>query len=167
MRMALLLMTLSFTAVSTTSRASEATDAVKAQAEEVSKAVLQGDYKKLADMTHPKIVTQLGGKEQLVEITEKAVQNMKTLGLEMKEITLGNPEEPVEANKQLYTVVPFTLTLTKMKEEIKKESFYIAVSENGGKKWTFLDGSQLGTDTVKTFLPDFPSTLKLPTPKKK
>jgi hypothetical protein len=167
MRMASLLMALLFTAAQNSGFASDATDAAKAQAEEISQAVVRGDYKKLADLTHPKIVTQIGGKEQLMEVSEKAVQSMKTLGVEMKGIKVGDPVEPVESNKELYTVIPFTLSLSKTGEAIEKESFYIAVSSNGGKKWTFVDGGQLGTDNVKQILPDFPSGLKLPVIKKK
>lgn len=166
MRMASLLMALLFTAMNS-GFASEATDAAKAQAEEISQAVVRGDYKKLADMTHPKIVAQVGGKEQLMEVSEKAVQSMKTLGVEVKGIKVGDPVEPVESNKELYTVVPFTLSLSQAGEAVEKESFYIAVSSNGGKKWSFVDGGQLGADNVKQFLPDFPSELKLPVIKKK
>ena len=167
MRSASILMALAFSISPRPLPASDATDAAKAQAEEMSQAVVRGDFKKLADLTHPKIVSQVGGKEQLAEISEKAVQSMKTLGLELKAIKVGTPADPVEANMELYTVVPFTLTLTKMKEEMEKESYYIAVSSNGGKKWTFLDGSQLTVDNVKQILPDFPSALMLPTVKKK
>jgi hypothetical protein len=165
--MAMLFMALLATANAGSTMASDATDAIKTQAEEVSQAVIKGDFKKLADMTHPKIVSQLGGKEQLIDASEKAMQSMKSLGFELKGISVGTALEPVESNKELYSVIPFSISLTKIKEEITRESFYIAVSSDKGKKWTFLDGSQLSETNIKQVLPDFPSDLKLPMLKKK
>src|SRR5690349_17467306 len=66
---------------------------VKQKAGEVGQAFLSGDYGKVADLTYPKIVEQLGGREKMVATTDAEMKKLKAKGISFKSYAAKDPGE--------------------------------------------------------------------------
>ena len=136
---------------------------LKAQAEACSRAFVEGDYERLTDYTHTKIVEMAGGREKMVEFVRKGVAEMKADGFEPLSYVTSEPTQVIEVGGQTYAVVPARLRLRAKETVYVSESFLLGVSDDGGKTWKFVSGS-VDPSTLKTLLPDEAVTkLKLPT----
>jgi hypothetical protein len=149
-------------------RADDKVDISKAeeQARAVGKAVLDGDFAKVADLTHPKIVEFMGGKDKMVEQTKAAMAKLKEQGITFKGYTIGKLGEPVIDGKTAYLVVPTTVEMAAPATKIEAESYLLGVTTDGGKTWTFVDGAGLANaEMKKKVFPTLPEGLTLPAPK--
>ena len=87
----------------------------------------------------------------------------KILGAEMSE-----PKEVVTAGDKKFAIVPMVVRVQVPTGALRSKSFLIAVSEDRGKTWTFVDSAGLVSEPGKEreklaqILPDFPSRLRLP-----
>ena len=70
------------------------------------------------------------------------------------------PEGVVKGGKDLFAVVPTTLSMTIKDSKIKQDGYLVAVSNDGGTKWTFITGEDRAK--LKEILPNLPDELKLP-----
>jgi hypothetical protein len=133
----------------------------KAKAEEVQTALVKGEFEKLVDLTHPKAVELLGGKEKMVAKMTKEIKEMETKGFGFKSVKISDPSDPVQMGKQLYLLVPFSLELKAPNARIITKSSLVGVSEDGGKTWVFVDITP-GRDKIKEVLPNLPDSLVFP-----
>jgi hypothetical protein len=151
--------------VSGPARADEKVDTSKVRdlAETVGKAVLDNDFAKVADLTHPKIVEIMGGKDKMVEKTGEVMAGLKAQGLAFSKYTVGKVGNPVVDGKTAYIVVPTTIVLTAPTMKIESESYLLGISTDGGKTWRFADGAGLSNPTLRDkVFPSLPAALKLP-----
>lgn len=136
------------------------------QAEEVKKAILGGDYAKMADLTHPKVIEVMGGKDKMVAATKAVMDQMKAQQIEIKSYTIDKPGAPVVDGQTAYVVLPTRMEMTAPKTKVLSESYLLGTSTDAGKSWTFVDGTGLAQGPVRdTILPNLPKDLKLPEPK--
>jgi len=143
----------------------EAAGQLRAQAEECVRAFMENDFERLAFYTHPKVVEIVGGRERMVAFLRKGVEEMKAEGFETLSYTPGAPTQVLRLGRQTYAVVPATLRMRAPKGVLVSESFMIAVSDDGGRRWTFVSGSGAEPAKLKVLFPAAASRLKLPTPK--
>lgn len=135
---------------------------LRTQAEECNRAFIEGDFGRLADLTHPKLVTLLGGREKLVEYLRKSVAEMKADGFEPLSYAPSEPTHVVRAGRETYAVVPATLRARTEEGVLVSESFMIAVSADGGKNWKFVSGSSATPGQLRTLFPGVARRLRLP-----
>ena len=146
-------------------RADERVDTSKVRdlADAVGKAVLDNDYAKVADLTYPKIVEVMGGKETMVERTGAVMADLKAKGVSFSKYTVGKVGEPVVDGKTAYVVVPTTILMTGPDVKIESENYLLGISTDGGKSWTFADGAGLSNPALRDkVFPSLPAALKLP-----
>jgi hypothetical protein len=91
---------------------------------------------------------------------------MKQFGAEIQKITIGDPSKIVSYKKQLQTTLPQTTEIKFMASKVFMESTLIAVSEDKGAHWYFVDTSVYRGDKVKNALPDLSPELVIPPMKK-
>ncbi len=139
----------------------ETKKAVKALAEKVGTATLKEDYDTLFDLTHPKVVEPLGGKEKFVEATKGVMKKMKDAGIAFTSFKIGEPTDPVRGGKEVFVVVPTTAELDTPKGKATATSYLLGVSADNGKTWRFVDGAAGAAETRKMF-PDLPKSVTLP-----
>lgn len=161
-RIAVIVMFFGF-AAGTSARADndEMKKAAKAQAEKAQTAVMKGDAETLIDLTHPKLVEQLGGRDKAITATRSGVKMYKDKGLEIKAAKVGDPSDPVQGGKELYIVVPTTTEMTTPQGKAVSQGYMVGVSADGGKMWRFVHGA-LDAEKVRKLLPDIPEKLVLP-----
>jgi hypothetical protein len=133
----------------------------KAQAEVIQTALIQGDFGKVADLTHPKIVEAGGGKDRMVAMMAAGTKEMKEQGIEFKAMTVLEPSEPVPAGKELYIVVPFILEMSGSGQRFQTKAAIVGISGDGGKTWSFVDTTP-GRDALKKVFPNLPDSLDIP-----
>src|SRR5262249_35112704 len=107
------------------------------------KAVLAGEHAKVVELTHPKVVEAMGGKEKMIEAIEKIMSAMKAQGIAIKSHTIGKPEEPVVDGKSAFVVLPTKLEMTAPQTKIAVESYLLGFTTDNGKSWLFVDGAGL------------------------
>ena len=152
-RLALLLVTLLPAAAFSQAQLDAAAAAqLKEQAEACSRAFIEGDYERLADYTHPKVVELTGGREKMAEFVRKGMAEMKADGLEPLTYVTSEPTQVLKVGEQTYAVVPARLRLRAKETVFVSESFMLGVSGDGGKTWKFVSGN-VDPATLKTLLP--------------
>jgi hypothetical protein len=138
--------------------------AAKAKVQALNDATIGGDYDKVADLTHPKIIQMAGCRDKLIDIIENSMEEMKQKGIVLESSKVGEPSEIVKQGDEIYIIVPFDLTM-KFRDGMRTSSAYvIGVSTDEGKKWAFVNASS--GDNIKEILPNLPEKLKLPGVKK-
>ncbi|QIE58203.1 hypothetical protein G5B37_01065 [Rasiella rasia] len=125
-------------------------------------AIKRGDFETLADYTYPYIIELMGGRDTMISLTENATTQMKQQGIDFKTVVLGKPAEIYKAGEELHCLVPQTIELTTPQGIIVNKSYLLAVSSNNGKRWYFIDATQLTDENVLDIFPNFNSNLKIP-----
>ena len=137
------------------------TQIVKGKAAEINNALIKGDYGKVADLTHPKVIEMAGGRQKMIAAMEAGTKEMKAKGLEISSCQIGVPSDPVKSESDLFVVVPFELEMKVPGGKARQGSFVIGVSGDMGKSWVFVNGD-VDVNQLKQVLPTLPNGLKLP-----
>lgn len=133
----------------------------KAGAEEIQSALVKGDYATVADLTHPRIVEGMGGREKMLEVMTRGLDEMKAGGVEIISVKVLDPAAPVKGGSETYIFVPFDLEMKAPGKRISSRGGLVGVTGDGGKTWKFIDTSP-GRAALKKALPDLPDSLEFP-----
>ena len=131
-------------------------DLVKRKAEELAKATIAGNFAVVIDMTYPKIVEMMGGREKAISLVETGIKTMKENGASMAGFRIGDPSEFKTGGSDLFTVIPTEVDVKLPDSKLTGKSFLVGVSSDQGKTWFFADGAQLNEESVKAMFPKFP-----------
>jgi hypothetical protein len=137
---------------------------VKEKVNVMNDAKLKGDYSKLADLMHARVIQSMGGKENMIAQTDKMMKMMKKDGIEFKSFKLGEPSAIVKQGTDLYIYVPNEMTITIKGGKLIQQNYVVGVSPDQGKSWTFAETDSTGR--IKKIFPNLPNELKLPDTKK-
>lgn len=145
------------------SSAQESKIVIKERAMEVANATVNSDWETVIEYTYPKITQAMGGIEQMQEAIANSMQLQKIV---FESVEIGEPSDVYKTgDDNLFSIVPQTIFLKMPNGRVKTESYLLAVSENRGQKWYFIDTSQLTMDNIKSMLPNYNMDLIIP-PKK-
>jgi hypothetical protein len=153
-----------FFALVSVAGASELTDRIRAEAQACADALFSGDYGALIARTHPKIVAEMGGREQAVAAVEQGVASMFAEGVTIEGVTIGQPSAPVASGALVALFVPQTIILKSPQGRFRKPGHLLAVSEDGGGSWSFIDCSQLDAHSLQQYFPELADRINLPPP---
>ena len=134
---------------------------VKGKVEELNKALLKEEFGKVVDLTYPKVVKMMGGREKMISVMRAGFKDRKARGFTLRSFKVDTPSELVAAGPDLFVVVPFLLEIKAPGGRILQKGFVIGVSSNRGKSWTFVTADQ-DVKQLKKILPNLPEQLKLP-----
>lgn len=156
------LLGLSLALISVAAAAQPMTSTIKAQAADMARAVLAKDLNKMVKYLPPKLVEASGGMAKMMQARDTVNKYMTQFGAEIKHVNIGNPGPIVTYKNQLQTTLPQTTELKVMNSTIVAESTLIAISEDKGKNWYFVDTSIYGGKKLQTALPDLSPDLVIP-----
>jgi hypothetical protein len=139
---------------------------IKTQAMEMAKAVLAKDVDKLVKYMHPKIIESAGGRDKLLMARDTVNKYMQQFGAEIKKVTIGNPAAVINYKNELQTTLPQTTEMKVMASSILVESTLVAISEDKGVNWYFIDTSIYRAEKLKKSLPNLSPDLVIPPMKK-
>lgn len=126
---------------------------IKRDAEVTAKSVLDSDFKTLIDHTYPPSVERAGGKEKMIEAAEYAATIIKSKGITVLKVVVGEPRDIIRIDKVLYSVVPQKVVLKSDGKTVYYTSSLLGISQNGGVSWYFVDAGNMNDEKLKA---DFP-----------
>ncbi len=127
--------------------------------------MLRLDHARMADLSHPKLVIQMGGKDKYVKRLNEMAAEFKNDGFNMYDMKLSTPAEIAEQGSEYYSVVPYTLFMSGPEnKKCELPTYLIGHSTDWGGSWKFIDGSGIAGDRkkLKMVIPNFPDSLALP-----
>jgi hypothetical protein len=126
-------------------------------------AFMNSEYKTLVKYTYPKVVQMMGGEQQMINIVDKSISEMKEQGYSFKSVQIGLTNQRVKAGKEIHALVLQTLVMSVPGGSITAPSYLLAISANGGKQWHFVDTAPLNDKAkLKAIFPYFNLALKIP-----
>lgn len=135
---------------------------LRLRATENGDAIIRGDFNRVVDLTYPKLVELIGGRERMVSLLEKGRREMKAQGNEYISVSIHQPQELVTIGIRTFAIVPFSLKLKASGGTLVQEAFLIGISGDKGHAWTFIDGTNLDEEKLKALLPDAAGKIRLP-----
>ncbi|MDB5139140.1 MAG: hypothetical protein JWR12_1056 [Mucilaginibacter sp.] len=108
---------------------------IKKQAEEYSEAMIKHDYNRWIYLMYPKELTITGGRDSFLNI-QRRIEKSGTA--KIKAIIVGHEGNIVREGKRLFCMLNDTLYMTGA-FNIKGHVDMIALSEDNGKRWYFID----------------------------
>jgi hypothetical protein len=135
---------------------------VKARAEETLNSFLTGDHQKQIDLTYPKLVELMGGREKMISTVVEQMAGMKAQGFEPISTSVDVPKEIVSGDSQLFAIVPYILKMKTPKGVLTQQSYMLAISDKDSVKWTFIDITSLDETQLKTVVPGVVGKLTFP-----
>jgi len=136
--------------------------AIKAAAIEMGNALVKKNSDQFLFYMHPSMFKLAGGKEKLRVISDSALKVFEQFGGKVSRINYGNPSQIIAYKKTLQSVISQTTTLTSFIGDAELSSSLIAISNNNGKSWTFIDTNMFGIKQIKSVMPDISPSLVIP-----
>lgn len=136
----------------------------KRKANEVAQATVKSDFQKVADLTYPQVIEEMGGRKKMIETMKIGLKEMELKGIKFLSAKVENASPAVADGSNLYTIVPMKLELKVPGGRFALKSYLLGISPDKGETWTFVDGSGIGSDRIKAqrILPNLPAKLHLP-----
>ena len=141
-------------------------DQILQQARIITRATEKNDFGTLAKKAYPKLQEQMGGVVQMTQTLKEKSKRLFSMGIDLKEIQLGEPDSLFTAGQELHCLVGQTIIFETPPGKLKQESWLLAISNQGGKDWYFIDVSNLNDKKIKELFPNFNAALKIPVEKK-
>ncbi|MBC7383424.1 MAG: hypothetical protein H7296_10620 [Bacteroidia bacterium] len=142
--------------------ASERVKVIKEQASAMGGILVRKDYSAFVKCTYPKIVELMGGEKKMIDIMEKGAMEMEKEGSAFLETKIGEPSVVIKAGNQLQCTVPITLEMKVPHGHLTNHSTLIAISEDDGKSWYFVDNSGKSLEVMRKVLPELSAQLIIP-----
>jgi len=141
----------------------DAKAAVKKKAQELGQSIIKGDYAKVADLTYPKLVETMGGRDKMIETIRTGMKEWNAQGIKIQSVLVDEPSDFLTEGKNTFVVVPTTTEISAEHGKIVAKSYLLGISPDGAKTWTFIDGSGMDDEKKRDkLLPKLPAKLKLP-----
>ena len=136
--------------------------AIKKQAGITANAIITQNYKVLAKYTYPAIIQMAGGEAKMIATMQKGMEQMKSQGFSFKSLVIGEVGQAKKSGQELFAIVPDVLTLNGNGGSIIARSALIAISEDNGKNWCFVDTAPLQKEKIMQVIPNYPRDLPIP-----
>ena len=143
-------------------KADPQTERIRKAAEENRAAAATGNYARVVDLTYPKLVEMVGGRDKMIEALRRAAEGLKAAGSAILRIDVDEPKEVVTSGDKQFAIVPMTVTAQLPQGTVRAKSFLVAISADHGDTWRFIDGAGRTKENLAKVLPDFPPQLSLP-----
>lgn len=142
------------------------TTALKKQATRFANATFNSDHKLVIDLTYPKLVELSGGRDSMQKLIVERIASLKKQGVMSFEGSVGSPGPYIKAGSQIHCLIPEILYLNVFNGRFVTRSYLLAISDNKGKSWTFMDVGKMPADVLHKLLPNYNDDLVIPTPGK-
>jgi hypothetical protein len=139
---------------------------VKESAQLCADALMRNDYATVFKFTYPKLIEEMGGREQFLNTIKQKMSGMSEKGIVIKKIVIGEIGKKYKAGTETYCLVPETLSLKITGGTLEAKSYLLAISVDNGKSWFFIDTSSVPADKAefKKLFPHFNNNLIIPPP---
>ena len=132
------------------------------QAKNMASLLIAKNYAAFSEYLYPGIVMLAGSKEKLIAATQNAMDQMAQGGMTITKITFSSPAKILVVGSEWQTTIPQVLEVTYDGKTITSEYSMIAISNNKGKHWYFVDTSGKDLATLRKSLPNLSTELVVP-----
>jgi hypothetical protein len=144
------------------SQPADAAARAKAQAQLMIGALLKSDWKVFAHYANPAVLNMIGGPQGMEQMMTQVSSNMKTQGLSFNKVTVGEPGKIVKAGTELQSTIPQITEIRTRNGVAVVKTTLIAISQDGGKNWTFLDTVNKEADDMRKIWPNLSQEIIIP-----
>ncbi len=135
---------------------------IKQEAQKCANAALTNDFEGIVAYTHPRIVTQIGGKEAMIGILKSGTDQMHANGIKLVEVTIGTPEAPKTVGSWITSTVSQHIVMKVPDGKLYRDSFLLGISEDSGKHWVFVDLGPITQEQLEQVFPELKGKIAVP-----
>ena len=125
-------------------------------------AYMQKDFTKYVDMMVPSVVEVAGGSAIMVDNVKETYKLTSGGGVVIESIEPSKPGKIMLAEEELHALIPQKSINKIGTTKFEKTSYFLAVSDDDGKSWKFLDLEPYDAESLKTFVPSFTGEIEIP-----
>jgi hypothetical protein len=126
------------------------------------KALLDGDHVTMARFVPAKLLNMVGGPAGLGQAMKLALQDEDGNEMKMVEATYGDSGPIKKDGRRLLSLMPQQTVIKVPGGRVVKNGWLLAISENGGRTWVFLNTSEMRMDPFKKTFPELVGKIELP-----
>lgn len=136
---------------------------LKAKATAMAESFLKGDYKTFVKFTYPKVIQMMGGEDKMIAVLKQGIEQLEGQGFAVKSVHVGLTSQAAMAGTEIHTLVLQSLIMSAPGGTLTSNSYLLAISQDGGKNWYFVDTAPLHDErTLKAIFPNYNKQLELP-----
>lgn len=135
---------------------------IKRQADSMMAAFVKGDVERLLDFTYPPLFEFAGDREFMAEFIAQTIMAMQYDGFTIDTALVNTPGQIFKAGSELHALLTQTVYASFREGTVRNDSPLLAISQDGGNKWFFLDLKQFDAEMIRQLFPNFNYDLKLP-----
>ncbi|SEL41020.1 hypothetical protein [Parapedobacter koreensis] len=122
------------------------------------------NYGAIADQTHTALVNAMGGREEMLAFIAAGMEDMAANGIRIDSVYFGDPGNFQQNEDIVYAFIPQVLVMTIPQPDQKMIvlSMLMAISDDGGNRWTFVDATGLDDAKLEYLFPDFQGNVPRP-----
>lgn len=135
---------------------------IYATANAMGKAFVAKDYETMIDYMYKPAVEKLGGRDSLLSVMKLSLKQMANQGMVLNAITFGLPTDIKSCNNSLQSIISQQITLTTPMGKVQSTASLLAISENGGDNWFYIDVTQKDIDQLVMLVPKICEDLEIP-----
>jgi hypothetical protein len=126
------------------------------------KALHDGDSVSMARYVPAKMVKMVGGPAKLGLVMKMAMQDENGDQMEVVEASHGDPGPFKKDGPRLLSLVPEQTVLKVPDGRVVTNGWLLAISENGGRAWVFLNTAEMRKEPFKKIFPELVGKIELP-----
>ena len=104
----------------------------------------------------------MGGRAKMIEKIKKEVEGLEKDGMTFLSMDYGSPSKIYKVDNTLQCTLVQMIKLKVEGGTLTSNSVLLAISENEGKNWYFLDTAGFNLPTMKTLIPNLSDELEIP-----
>jgi hypothetical protein len=140
------------------------TTVLKQQARRFAEASFKNDHQTVIELTYPALIELSGGPVMLQKLITDKIEALRKRGVKKFSGEVGSPGKFFKAGTQIHCLIPESIVLKVTGGHYTSRSYLLAVSNDKGKSWTFLDVGNMPADILHRLLPDYNNNLVIPSP---
>lgn len=162
--MRLILLLFIFLFISSNATGQQLKEAILRDAEIYNKAFMDENFEKMVAYTVPSVVKIGGGAELMVDVEKDKKAMYESQGAQFISILPLAVDRIVEDEGYYQAILTQEVVMSIADSRFKRNAYYLAVSQDVGETWTFVDLEPFTTESIKTYVPYFSDKLEVPTP---
>lgn len=133
------------------------------QANDMGQSFLDKDYDTFASYTYPKVMQTMGGKDNMIKNLKRSFDGFANEGIVFLKMDYSAPSKIVTVEDGSMQCTLIQMIEMKVKGgKLTSQSCLLAISENKGENWYFLDTSGYNHPTMKTLIPNLSDEIDIP-----
>lgn len=116
-------------------------------------ALILEDYETFIDINHTSLVQSVGGRDQLIKVLKLSKKQLQETGTSIKRIEFKRMLDVETKGSNIQAVILGTTFMDKNGEPFNEDQRLLAVSEDGGITWTYINLSDKTKAEIRQFFP--------------